>query len=163
MRGQEAPMPVPPTYGDLSTVIKVDPDAMFDTIRQAVMGYGQGVVDGINRIIMVWNSLKLGWIGNTADEAQAFNEAWSAAMIKLFGDEVNPQVGILNQIADGVTLASINYGETEATVVKMFTDMSNSLQHDSNDPLTAVGDGLKQTLGGDSSRNLDGGPITENN
>jgi hypothetical protein len=147
-------MPVPPTYGDLSEVIKVDPDAMFDTIRQALMAYGQGVTDSINRIIGIWNGLKLGWIGNTADEAQAFNDAWSAAMIKLFGDEVNPQVGILNQIGESVMLASVNYAEAETTVVKMFDDMTLGLVESS---ATGAISGP-----GDPSRSLDDGPITEN-
>ena len=32
--------------------------------------------------------------------AQAFNDAWSAAMAKLFGTEADPQGGVLSRIAN---------------------------------------------------------------
>ncbi|MFG2041281.1 WXG100 family type VII secretion target [Dactylosporangium sp. NPDC048998] len=147
-------MPVPPYYGDQSLVIRVDPDGMFVTMNQALVLYGQGVADSIKRIIDIWNNLKLGWVGDTADEAKAFNDAWATAMINLFGTDENPDVGILTHIADAVILASINYGEAEDSVNKMFQQMSTSM----------IAGRVAGGLGahGDPSRHLNDGPITEN-
>ena len=145
-------MPVPAYYDDASLVIKVDPDGMFVTMNQALVLDGQAIATSINRVVDIWNNLKLGWVGNTADEAKAFNDAWSAAMTNLFGTDKDPEVGILNQIANGVITASINYGEAEVSVNKMFLDMKNAL----------LGSGSGSGGQSDPSRHLNDGPITEN-
>jgi hypothetical protein len=141
-------MPVPAYYGDPHIVVKVNPDHLFFMAESVMPEYALEVADSVNRIIDVWNGLKLGWVGGTADEAQAFNDAWSAAVSKLFGTQDDPTTGILHQIGRSVALASMNYGEAESVVTKMFRDMSNALGQSAS--------------GGDSSRNIDDGPITEN-
>jgi hypothetical protein len=140
---------VPGYYGDEFLVIKVDPDMMCLAMLRVLDIYGPAVADSVDRIVSVWNGLKLGWVGNTVDEAQVFNDEWNAAMSKMFGTQDDPGSGILSRIGAGVLQASVNYGEAEAAVVKMFREMS--------DRLNAAGDG-----GGDPSRHLNDGPVTEN-
>lgn len=141
-------MPVPPYYGDVNLVIKVDPDTMYREVAVVMPTYGTQIADSINRIVDVWNGLKLGWVGTTADEAQAFNDAWSAAITKLFGTQDDPTSGILSHIGNAVALASINYGEAESIVTQMFRDMSNAL--------------AQAPTGSNPGRNITGGPINEN-
>jgi hypothetical protein len=143
-------MPTPDYYDDQSIQIRVDPDTMFQLASVAMPTYGGQVADSVNRIVAIWNGLKLGWVGNTAKEAQEFNDLWTTSITQLFGTSGDDGTGILSRLANGVALAAVNYGESEDVVTSMFNQMTTALQN---------------AGGSDNSgpRSVNGGPITENN
>jgi hypothetical protein len=140
----------PGNYDSGELLINVDPDALFRYASVDIRGSSTSIVAHIYAIVQTWNSLKLGWMGNTADEVQDFNTRWSAGIEKLFGTEDKPEDGILSKVATAAGMAAINYGVAEDIVTKMFTSISNGIDN----PASA---GPR-----DSNRDLDDGPITEN-
>jgi hypothetical protein len=64
---------------------------------------------------------------------QAFNDAWSAAIAKLFGTQASPESGVLTQIAKAVGVASVNYAAAEDVVTKMFRDLASAVGNPSGD------------------------------
>jgi hypothetical protein len=136
LRREGVVVPVPQVYDDPSLVIKVNPDGLFLCADGDIPMFSERIVESLNRIVDVWKGLKLGWVGNTSDEAEAFNRAWKTAMTRLFGSESDPESGIVNQIASAVATASGNYAQTEHIVTQMFLGISAALsapggQHDS--------------------------------
>jgi len=123
----------PESYADASIVIKVDPVSMFHEAMTALVAHSENIADRITAIVNVWNGLQVGWVGNTADEAQAFNDEWSAAISRLYGSVGSSESGILRQIAYTVSVASINYGAAEDAVRKMFKDILDALGSSSKD------------------------------
>jgi hypothetical protein len=88
---------------------------------------GQAVADSIDRINKTWNDLKLGWMGDTADEAKAFVDRWNVVMGELFGSDEHPEKGALNEIVTGVLTTAWIFGQTEHTLAEFFNDFKNGL------------------------------------
>jgi hypothetical protein len=143
-------VPAPSNYDSGELLIDVDPDAIFRYASVDIPGTATAIAAHITYIVSTWNSLKLGWLGNTSDEVQDFNTRWSAAITKLFGTDDKPEDGILSKVATAAVIASINYGVAEDAVQKMFTSISNGIDNPSHDG------------SGGPGRNQDDGPITEN-
>ena len=142
-------MPAPGNYDSGELLIDVDPDALFRYATVDIPGSCTAIAAHIYAIVQSWNSLKLGWLGNTADEVQDFNTRWSAAVTKLFGTEDKPEDGILSKVATAAGLAAINYGVSEEIVTQIFTNISSGIDN-------------PQRGSGDPNRDNDAGPITEN-
>jgi hypothetical protein len=144
-------MAVPEFYDDPSIRINVNPDDMFQSATKGIPNLGGQIADSINRIVGTWNDLKLGWIGNTAEEAKDFNDRWAAAISELFGTKAEPDSGLLSQIANGIAMASLNYGGAEDVVTNMFTKMAASLADNGSSDTPP-----------DPHRGVNDAPITEN-
>lgn len=144
-------MPAPGNYDSGELLIDVDPDALFRYATVDIPGSATSIAAHVYAIVQTWNSLKLGWVGNTSDEVQDFNTRWSAAITKLFGTEESPEDGILSKVAKAAGMAAINYGVSEDIVTKIFTNITDGIGNPS-------GNGAR----GDGSRDQDAGPITEN-
>jgi len=154
----EESVELPPYYDyPEHLVIRVDPLTMSFYADVALPAVDERIAESIGRIVKIWDGLKLGWVGTTADEVEAFNHEWSAAITKLFGSEVAPQTGVLSHIGVAAARASRNYAEAEDVITKMFEGMSDALTEP--DP-RAVHDG---NGGGyhDPGRDVSDGPITE--
>jgi uncharacterized protein YukE len=151
-------MAITPTYyGDVNLKIKVDPDNMWTVANTAITQYGNQIADSISNINSVWEQLKVGWVGTTADQAEKFNTAWQGAIRSLFGTVADPGSGVLSKLGQAVGLAADNYAETEVSVTKMFTDFDAAVNR-------APGTGYIPWASGampDPPRTVDPGPITE--
>jgi len=143
---------LPPWYDHENIVIRVDPLNMFREVTVALPADGGLIAESIGRIVKIWDGLKLGWVGTTADEVEAFNHEWSAAITKLFGTEVVPQTGVLSHIGVGVAQASANYAAAEDVITRMFNAMSDAVTN----PGGGSGEGYH-----DPGRDVSDGPITE--
>jgi len=145
-------MAIPEQYDTAGAVIKVAPDNVFQSATVAIPGLGKEIADSVNRVVQIWNDLKLGWVGNTATEAHDFNDRWAADINKLFGSQADGAQGgtpgILNQLANGIAMAAMNYGQAEDTVTNMFNQTADALEQSASgsgdggnpDPTWAVRD-----------------------
>src|SRR5690348_12134837 len=143
-------MAIPEAYDTAGAVIKVAPDNVYQTATVGIPSLGQEIADSVNRVVGIWNDLKLGWVGNTATEAQDFNDRWAADISKLFGSQADGTQGgtpgILNQLANGIAMAAMNYGQAEDVVTNMFNQTADALDHSASssgtpsDPTWAVRD-----------------------
>jgi hypothetical protein len=122
-------MPVPNDYGAPGgATIMVDPDLIYQLATNNIPAYIGQVADSINRVVGIWNNLKVGWVGKTAQEAQDFNDRWVTSITDLFGTSADPGTGVLPKIAYGLSLAGMNYGEAEDVVTNMFKKLTAALQ-----------------------------------
>jgi hypothetical protein len=142
-------------YNNSQTGIDVDPPELYnlgvtsDTI-------GKSIIDRVTKIGQIWKELNLGWAGETASEAADFAERWKRTAEAFFSDSTDSAGGTLAEIIPGVLpkvvsaiqMAADNYDKSEAAVVKMFTELADSLR----------GGGSA----GDTNRDEDAPPITEN-
>jgi hypothetical protein len=117
----------PSNYDDSGMLIAVDPNTLYQLATVDMVNQADVIGDAISNIVQIWNDLKVGWMGDTATEAQDFVDRWTNAVDQLFGTKDDASSGALPKIADGVDLASVNYGEAEDVVVKMFTSLIASL------------------------------------
>jgi uncharacterized protein YukE len=117
----------PSNYDDAGMLIRVDPNSLYQYATGDMMAHGQVIMDAINNIVQTWNNLQVSWVSNSASEAQDFFDRWNSAVTQLFGTNADANSGALPKIADGVDLASINYGEAEDTVTKMFNSLTAGL------------------------------------
>jgi len=120
----------PSDYDDAGMLIQVDPNTLYSYATVDMVNEADLIAQSISSIVEIWNNLRLGWAGATADEAHDFNDRWVHAVEGLFGTKDHPEDGAFPQLASAVDAASINYGEAEDTVMKMF----QSLTHDLNSP-----------------------------
>lgn len=120
-------MPAPGNYNDFGIMLKVDPNTLFGYATADMPAEAESIAGSIGNIVNIWNDLKLGWAGTSADEAQDFSNRWNAAITKLFGTEDDPESGAFPKIARAVGYAAINFGETEDVVAKMFASLSEGL------------------------------------
>jgi uncharacterized protein YukE len=144
----------PGNFNDGNMTIRVDPNLMYQLATVNMKNSAQTLMDAVNGTVQTWNNLKVGWVGTSADEAQAFNDQWTRAVNSLFGSQADPTSGVLQKIANGTVLASINYGEAEDTVVNNFMNVANSVD------LGSV-IGLSQAQPGSPARNQTQGVVTE--
>lgn len=141
-------MPPPSNYDDPSLLIQVNPNSLWSYATVDMVNEGQAIADAITAIVGIWNSLRLGWAGATADAVQAFSAKWAAAVEALFGTQADPNSGAFAMIANAVAQAAGNYAEAEDSNQKMFLKLSNSITSPSGTPPPPT-------------RDQDQGPITE--
>jgi uncharacterized protein YukE len=116
-------MTAPSNYDDSGMMIRVDPDSLYRYATVDISNRAEALANSIENIVQVWNDLKLGWAGDTASEVQDFFDQWNHAVDRLFGTKDDAGSGALPRIADGVDLASVNYGEAEDVVIKNFASL----------------------------------------
>jgi hypothetical protein len=138
----------PANYNGSAQSIKVDPDALYHESSVVLQGLNTDVNDTLNSIYTIWENLKLGWSGESSDEAKAFADEWRQMALRLFGPsdrnaEVTPDQAILPKIAGSVGLASRNFAEVESAIIAAFNGFTTPGSPD------------------DSVQNLENGPITE--
>jgi hypothetical protein len=142
-------MTAPGNYNDAGTVFRIDPTAMFTYATVDLLAEAKAIGAAIENIFNIWQGLKLGWVGTTATEAQDFSDRMNATLKKMFGSDDDPTSGVLPKVATAIGKASINFGETEDVMKKMFDTLTTDLGKPGN---------------GDSPppRDVnDGGPVTE--
>ena len=142
-------MTQPSNYNDIGMSIKVDPTAMYNYANTDVRNAADALAGSISRIGGIWEGLRLGWVGTTADEAQDFSDQWNAAVTGLLGTG-DGSTGALPKIGGAVVAASINYGDAEDTNQKMFQSLSSAMSAPPGAPQPP-------------SRGQNEGPVTENN
>jgi len=81
--------------------------------------------------------LKLGWAGDTADDAQKFSDRWVAVMKDMFGtddkNDTNPSdSGVLNVMAGGLHAVAEGFGMVENAIAGSFSQLSDSLKNPSD-------------------------------
>ncbi|MGW7572111.1 WXG100 family type VII secretion target [Streptomyces tendae] len=108
------------------STISLDPREI-DGIAKALIAHANSVADTLEAIGNVAFELRLGWAGETAKEAKAFQDRWNAVMQQLFGSKKHPDSGVLNVMAGAVKKVAIGYSNTEMELEKAFRDFSNSL------------------------------------
>jgi hypothetical protein len=143
-------MPAPELY--TSEALDIDPNAIWTEAQTMVIEIGRLIAERVDGIHRVWENLTVGWVGDTSDEADAFNTEWNSALTRIFGTEADPKSGVLNQVATGIQIAAMNYAGTEDTVTKMFQEFTAALGQGSSDPNATP----------DPNRDIDTGPIHEN-
>jgi hypothetical protein len=146
---------VPEYYDSSGASIKIDPDAVYQSATVTMPALGAEISDSVSRVVQIWNDLKLGWVGNTAQEAQDFNDRWSASIGQLFGAAGDPSTGILSKITAGVAMAGVNYGQAEDVVTNMFNQTSDAL-------IWGSGSSGSSDSGSPGHRAVNGGSVTEN-
>lgn len=98
-------------------------------------GWIGDLIDCVKRIDDAVVGLKLGWAGQTADEAQAFSTRWQGAMQKLFGAPGDEIDGTLSRVAMAIGSAGKNYDQTEDGIGQMLKQLVSGMQ-----PAAASGD-----------------------
>jgi hypothetical protein len=77
--------------------------------------------DNLETIATTLSNLELSWVGDSASEAQDFNDRYQEACDELFGTQADPSLGVLPRLVAGLYGALSNYSASEDYVVKMFT------------------------------------------
>jgi hypothetical protein len=130
-------------------LIRVDPDDLYTQVGRLATA-GKLIGDTLTAMVGVWNNLRLGWVGNSATEAQDFNTELNNAFTELFGSSDGSVVGAFQRVADSVGIASINYGEAEQGIEQMFMSLVN-----------ALGSSSSTAAAPPPSRDQQQGPVTE--
>jgi uncharacterized protein YukE len=124
LRGGGVIVPAPSNYNDGNMVIRVDPNEMY--MRAGNMKYETlALAKTIETIHTTWKTMKKGWFGSAANEAENFANKWDATLKELFGKGDNH--GVLPKMVNMVIQASVNYGDTEDAVVKAFKSFTEAL------------------------------------
>jgi hypothetical protein len=139
----------PSNYDNANIMIRVDPNTLYACAAVDMTQESQVIVDAINSIVGIWNNLRLGWAGATADQAQDFSNRWLSAVNAFFGTKDNPEDGAFPRIIDAVLTAADNYGQAEDTNVQMFRALADELNSPPSTPPPPT-------------RDQNQGPITEN-
>jgi conjugal transfer/entry exclusion protein len=104
---------------DQVTDYSVDPKMMktkLDNIKHEV----QNVQDYLQVVQNALLSLNLAWAGESADEANDFNNRWQRTMDGVWGTKEHPETGVLNSIIGGLSTATNNYGTVESSLYNVF-------------------------------------------
>ncbi|GAA0587334.1 hypothetical protein GCM10010172_85560 [Paractinoplanes ferrugineus] len=90
----------------------------------------------------IWDQLKISWVGEGSEAADAFNARLKDVQNRLFGtpDKADPTKvetpGILDRIRYGAVVAAANYNAAEHAVTNMFDDFVHAIagEGDGNGP-----------------------------
>jgi len=127
---------VPAVYDDVSMTFA--PVTLYQA-GEAIATDVNGVVDALSSIMNTLSSLRLGWAGATAAEAQQIGDAWTACMTNLFGTgETN--TGVLGQLITVLLTAASNYDAAEVSNTAMFTQLAGGLTGGGGNPVGAASD-----------------------
>jgi hypothetical protein len=74
--------------------------------------------ESLDKIDKALEPLKRGWVGDSATEAKAFFDEWTAAMVGLFGTKQRPQDGALVLVATALMASANNYNVAEDFMIK---------------------------------------------
>jgi len=124
-------MTAPQSYENVT--INVNPTDIQTTSDQ-LLGGGPGgdgngmlghIVDNILAIQQVITDQKLGWAGQTKDEATAFFQRWQTVMTSLFGSKDTPDAGSITRVAMAIQIAANNYNSAVDGAVNTFNSIAN--------------------------------------
>ncbi|MER5596015.1 hypothetical protein [Streptomyces sp. NPDC002265] len=111
-----------PEYGDYDIgVLSMDPQAL-DGVGDKLIALAGEMADSIIRINDTVSGLSLGWVAESADEAQAFGDRWNRVMAQMFGDD-----GVLTALAGGIKAAAIGSSQAEVAREAAFRSFSEAL------------------------------------
>jgi len=127
---------MPDAFYDDTTLI-VDTDGLKGQ-ADALRGLVRNVADSLSNIENTLASLKLGWAGRTADEAQDFGRQWEMVMKEMFGGEGHPEAGVLNAIIMGLLTIRSNFAHTENSLHDFFKKFGEGLEGGSSEPPTSA-------------------------
>jgi WXG100 family type VII secretion target len=106
--------------------IHVEPDTL-KTIADTLTQHAQDVASSIGNITNTLTDLQLGWAGQSAQEAEDFDNRWVQVMTELFGTKNDPSKGVLNAIVDGLLTARAGFSTTEQALKGMFHNFTDAL------------------------------------
>jgi len=109
-----------------SSTVDVDPMVLHDSAATMTTA-AQGILNDLTDIITALNSLKVSWVGDSADAATAATDRWNNMMTLLYGTEDDPSTGILNILTAGLATDAVNYSQCEEQVYTMFNSFESSL------------------------------------
>jgi uncharacterized protein YukE len=118
-------MPIPSNYD--SSTIDVDPWPLHSAAAK-VHDAISGINDDMTAITNKLNELRLSWVGKSSDEADKFNKDWNDIWKRLYGTKDDPDQGILNRFASGLTTAAVTYSRGERAVSDSFARFQAALE-----------------------------------
>jgi len=125
-----------------SATVRVDPQTV-DDCAIVLQSAAQEMVNLLEDINTTLSNLALGWAGQTADEAQEMNNAWTTVMTDLFGSSDQSHgtpdaaaEGVIGVMLSGLTMVAAGFSQAEMGLVKMFQDFYSSLTSGSSDTTT---------------------------
>ncbi|MFF7580967.1 WXG100 family type VII secretion target [Streptomyces sp. NPDC008061] len=127
-----------PEYGDYDIgVIKIDPSALGSD-GEKLVSLANEMAESVIRINNAVGSLRLGWVSESANEAQEFQDRWNRVMAQMFGENgvLMAMVGGIMQVAAGFSHLEI---ELESAFLKFSEGLSSSSGGDSGQPKDHMG------------------------
>lgn len=126
-------MTAPMSYTGFSVV--VNPTALTDaaakisgTDPKNIGGWIGEILQSLQRIGETLTNLKVGWAGQTADEAEAFGTKWQLAAQQLFGGTGDAADGSLVRVAVAIAAAGNNYNHAEDGISQMLSQLIQGMQ-----------------------------------
>ncbi|GAA1685869.1 WXG100 family type VII secretion target [Fodinicola feengrottensis] len=142
-------MKPPDNYDDVAKKIDVDP-GQIELNAVGIDGATTVLIEHLNAIEQTWQSLKVGWAGQTKAEVDSFNADWSNAYTAMFGEMFDknydgksvPPEGhsALGKVRRVILAAASNYANAEESVSAEFLRWGSVL---SGGDKTAAADGWK--------------------
>lgn len=109
---------IPANYD--SSSLSIDPGSINET-AQNIENLVDAIELGVEAISQTLSDLTLSWAGQSASQAQQYNDEWNNAVTKLLGSQQDPSSGALNSLINGINYAAQNYSETENSIQGMFS------------------------------------------
>jgi uncharacterized protein YukE len=109
------------------STLNIDPPAMVKSAEQMNTIVGR-VADTLKSMGDTVFGLKLGWAGQSSQEAEQFLNQWNSTMHKMFGTQDDPESGVLTAMAGGVQAAERGYSATELDIARSFMNFMAAMQ-----------------------------------
>jgi hypothetical protein len=112
-------------YNLAATEIDVAPQTMHTYAGTYMKTVMSSIAEDWETIGKTWEDLKLSWIGDSAEAADAFNVRLKGIQQRLFGvpsadGKTVETPGLLDQLRSGVVIAASNYNSAEHSVTDMW-------------------------------------------
>lgn len=121
----------PPANYDNGQTLRIDSVGMYGAGFRNIPNYLSNIADCWSTIDKAWRSVHLSWVGDTADEAQAFNDKLQKIQDRLFGAKILPLLGdvpgVIGRLGIIAATAGANYGSADSTIRKMFQDFYDAV------------------------------------
>ncbi|MGW3181532.1 WXG100 family type VII secretion target [Kitasatospora sp. NPDC001119] len=132
------PAPVTPDYDTVKLTIPLHEMAAAKTTVETSLN---NILDSLVTIEQTLADLKLGWAGQTADQAKAIFDQWNACMAELVGTKTKAKPdgadGVFQRLMIAVGSAAANYDHAEDFIVtKLFAPLTAAI----GAPSTGTGD-----------------------
>ncbi|WP_432990715.1 hypothetical protein [Dactylosporangium sp. CA-233914] len=86
------------------------------------------IVESWNVIAKTWESLKLSWVGESANDAQEFNARLQSLQRQLFGASGEPRTpGLVEQLCVIAVKAAMNYESADVANIIMLKDFADAI------------------------------------
>ncbi|WP_436531114.1 hypothetical protein [Actinoplanes sp. HUAS TT8] len=129
-------------YDELHTAIVVDMDAI-NSAATTLETRGKNVATGLVNINNTLSGLRLGWVGTTAAEVEAFSNRWVTVATALFGteaanndDDLDSKDGVLNVMIVGLKSVVAAWNKTDHDLKAYFDGMAAGLNPDNTSTST---------------------------